>query len=462
MGLLVGILAGYYGSFIDNLFMRLTDIFFAFPRLVLALALSAVLGAGLFNAVFAIVISAWPPYARQARAEVLTIMETDFIKAARLSGASDFRIIFHYILPLCMSSAFIRLALDLSGIIIIAAGLGFLGLGIQPPTPEWGAMISEGRQYISTAWWISIFPGLSILFMSAAFTLLGDGLRDTFDPKRSCQTMTIPLLELENLSVFYQGCGVVKDVTLTLNYQQKIAIVGESGSGKTQLARAIAGILPDRAQVTSKRFLFSSSELTMLSRRARQAMRGREIAMIMQDPHYSLNPVMRIGEQITEVYRYHFNLPQKVARQHALKALSRLHINDPEKVFNAWPHQISGGMGQRVMIAMMMAASPKLLIADEPTSSLDSSTSIRVINELDQLFNQHKMSLIFITHDIELATRFCDDIIVMYRGQIVEKLRANLIQHAQHPYTQGLLNCIPRAGNLPERLPTLHTGAMVI
>lgn len=184
VGLLVGILAGYYGGVIDTLFMRITDIFFAFPRLVLALALSAVLGAGLFNAVFAIVISAWPPYARQARAEVLTIMEMDFIKAARLSGASDMRIIVHYILPLCASSAFIRLALDLSGIIIIAAGLGFLGLGIQPPTPEWGAMISEGRQYISTAWWISLFPGLSILLMSAAFTLLGDGLRDTFDPKK--------------------------------------------------------------------------------------------------------------------------------------------------------------------------------------------------------------------------------------------------------------------------------------
>ncbi|MBY4954562.1 ABC transporter ATP-binding protein [Pantoea sp. DY-17] len=270
--------------------------------------------------------------------------------------------------------------------------------------------------------------------------------------------MTSPLLELEKLSIAYQNRRVVNEVSLTLNYQQKIAIVGESGSGKTQLARAIAGILPDQAQVTSQKFQFADQNVTALSRRARQAMRGRQIAMIMQDPHYSLNPVMQIGEQIAEVYRYHFGTPRQLARQKALESLEKLHIKDPEKIFKSWPHHISGGMGQRVMIAMMMAASPKLLIADEPTSSLDGSTALRVIEELDQQFKQHDMGMIFITHDLDLATQFCDQIIVMYLGNIVETLAAKRVDEAQHPYTQGLLKCIPRAGQMPDRLPTLREG----
>ena len=185
LGLVIGTIAGYMGGWVDEVLMRLTDIFLAFPRLILALAFVAALGAGIENAVLAISLTAWPPYARIARAETLTIRSADFIHAIRLQGAGPLRIITRHIWPLCISSLMIRVTLDMAGIILTAAGLGFLGLGAQPPSPEWGAMISEGRKYILDYWWVATMPGLAIFAISLAFNLLGDGLRDVLDPKES-------------------------------------------------------------------------------------------------------------------------------------------------------------------------------------------------------------------------------------------------------------------------------------
>lgn len=183
VGLLVGTVAGYTGGILDIVLMRITDIFLAFPRLVLALAFVAALGAGIENAVLAISLTAWPPYARIARAETLTIRNSDYISAIRLQGAGPLRIITKHIWPLCISSLIVRVTLDMAGVILAAAGLGFLGLGAQPPSPEWGAMISEGRKFILDHWWVATMPGLAIFTVSLAFNLLGDGLRDLLDPK---------------------------------------------------------------------------------------------------------------------------------------------------------------------------------------------------------------------------------------------------------------------------------------
>jgi peptide/nickel transport system permease protein len=185
VGLLVGTAAGYLGGWLDVTLMRITDIFLAFPRLVLALAFVSALGAGIENAVLAIVLTAWPPYARIARAETLTIRRADYIHAVQLQGAGSMRIITRHIWPLCISSLIIRVTLDMAGIILTAAGLGFLGLGAQPPSPEWGAMISAGRKFILDHWWVATMPGLAIFTVSLAFNLLGDGLRDVLDPKKN-------------------------------------------------------------------------------------------------------------------------------------------------------------------------------------------------------------------------------------------------------------------------------------
>lgn len=183
LGLLIGTVAGYFGGWIDATLMRLTDIFLAFPRLILALALVAVMGPGIENAVLAIALTAWPPYARVARAETLTVRSSDYIAAIRLQGASAPRIIAGHIVPMCLPSVIIRVTLDMAGVILIAAGLGFLGLGVLPPTPEWGLMISSGRKYLFEQWWVATMPGLAIFIVSLGFNLLGDGLRDVLDPR---------------------------------------------------------------------------------------------------------------------------------------------------------------------------------------------------------------------------------------------------------------------------------------
>ena len=187
LGLLIGTVAGYFGGWIDAALMRLTDIFLAFPRLILALALVAVLGPGIENAVLAIALTAWPPYARVARAETLTVRSSDYIAAIRLQGASAPRIIAGHVVPMCLPSVIIRVTLDMAGVILIAAGLGFLGLGVLPPTPEWGLMISSGRKYLFEQWWVATMPGLAIFIVSLGFNLLGDGLRDALDPRESGQ-----------------------------------------------------------------------------------------------------------------------------------------------------------------------------------------------------------------------------------------------------------------------------------
>ena len=183
IGLAVGTIAGYFGGWIDAVLMRVTDIFLAFPRLILALALVAVLGPGIENAVLAIALTAWPPYARVARAETLTVRNSDYIAAIRLQGASSTRIIAGHVVPMCLPSVIIRVTLDMAGVILIAAGLGFLGLGVQPPLPEWGLMISSGRKYLFEQWWVATMPGLAIFIVSLGFNLLGDGLRDVLDPR---------------------------------------------------------------------------------------------------------------------------------------------------------------------------------------------------------------------------------------------------------------------------------------
>jgi peptide/nickel transport system permease protein len=187
IGLLVGTVSGYAGGWLDAVLMRITDIFLAFPKLVLALALVSALGPGIENAILAIAVTSWPPYARIARAETLTFRNSDFIAAVRLMGASPFRIVLRHIMPLCLSSLIVRVTLDMAGIIITAAGLGFLGLGAQPPMPEWGAMIADGRRFILDQWWVAAAPGAAILIVSLGFNLLGDGMRDALDPREAGQ-----------------------------------------------------------------------------------------------------------------------------------------------------------------------------------------------------------------------------------------------------------------------------------
>ncbi|MER9873271.1 ABC transporter ATP-binding protein [Mesorhizobium sp. M0195] len=266
------------------------------------------------------------------------------------------------------------------------------------------------------------------------------------------------LLEVDDLRVtFPTRTGLIEAVrgfSFSLG-RERLGIVGESGSGKSQTGRAIMGVTPPQAEVTAKTLAFDGIDLLAASPRERRALRGKRIAMILQDPKYSLDPVMSIGRQIVETLRTHETVSKAEARDRALAMLEAVQIRDPARVFDLHPHEVSGGMGQRAMIAMMLIAGPEMMIADEPTSALDVTVQLDVLGILDRLVSERGMGLIFISHDLRLVSSFCDRVIVMYAGKVVEQLKASELGRAQHPYTRGLLNCMPKIGADRHPLPVL-------
>lgn len=266
------------------------------------------------------------------------------------------------------------------------------------------------------------------------------------------------LLTVENLKVEYPTrtglIQAVRGVSFTLG-RERLGIVGESGSGKSQTGRAIMGLTPSQARISADRLEFSGINLMRATPRERRALRGGRIAMVLQDPKYSLNPVMTIGRQIVETLKTHTAVTHADARRRALDMLEAVQIRDPERVFNLYPHEVSGGMGQRVMIAMMLVCGPELLIADEPTSALDVTVQLEVLSILDRLVRERGMGLIFVSHDLRLVSSFCDRVLVMYAGRVVEELKAGELSQARHPYTCGLLDCVPKIGERRHPLPVL-------
>lgn len=274
--------------------------------------------------------------------------------------------------------------------------------------------------------------------------------------------MNTPLVDIEDLRISFPmegGAGeieVVRGVSFQLG-REKLGIVGESGSGKSISTRALLGVLPPHARVRAKRLSFDGIDLQTASPRDMRKLRGNRIGMILQDPKYSLNPVMQVGKQIVEAIRA---ASSKVSKKQAIKAtidiLDAVQIRDPERVFGLYSHEVSGGMGQRIMIAMMLVREPDLLIADEPTSALDVTVQTQVLSIMDELVTRGGMGMIFISHDLALVSQFCDRILVMYAGRIVETLSAKDLADAQHPYTKGLLSCMPRINGSLDPLPTLQ------
>lgn len=270
--------------------------------------------------------------------------------------------------------------------------------------------------------------------------------------------MEAPLLEVENLSVrFHTPTRVVEAVrglSFTLG-REKLAIVGESGSGKSMTGRAILDLVPWPGEVLADRLAFRGQDMRAMSKSARRALRGKHISMVMQDPKFSLNPVMSVGDQIAEAYRVHQRASRAEARDKALAMLEAVQIREPGRVYDLYPHEVSGGMGQRVMIAMMLIGEPDVLIADEPTSALDVTVQAQILDILDQLVTERGMGLIFISHDLPLVSAFCDRVIVMYAGRVMEALDAKALRQGKHPYTQGLLGCLPDLDHPKHRLAVL-------
>ena len=269
--------------------------------------------------------------------------------------------------------------------------------------------------------------------------------------------MTAQLL-VEDLRVRFHTAHRVIDAVRGVSFtvgREKVGIVGESGSGKSLTARAILRLTPPQAKVTASTLRFQELDLAAATERQMLKVRGRRISMIMQDPKFALDPVMRVGDQIAEAIPADRRAGRAQDRERVLEMLNSVQIRDPKRVFGLYPHEVSGGMGQRIMIAMMLMPEPTLLIADEPTSALDVTVRLRVLAILDELAAQRHLGLIFISHDLNLVASFCDRVLIMYAGRIVEECAASELAHAKHPYTRGLLASLPRVGDTRNRLPVL-------
>lgn len=279
------------------------------------------------------------------------------------------------------------------------------------------------------------------------------------------------LLDVKNLRVSFSGMRstvqAVRGISFSLR-RQKVGIVGESGSGKSMTGRAILRLTPKTAQVEADRMHLGGIDILAMSEARMRQIRGGHASMILQDPKYSLNPLMQVGQQIAEAYRLHHHAPRAEARERALAMLEAVHIRDPQRVYNQYPHEISGGMGQRIMIAMMLIPEPQLIIADEPTSALDVTVRNQVLTILEEQLERRQAGLLFISHDLNLVAEFCDRVLVMYAGRIVEDLPAEMLGEACHPYTRALLTSLPGIDHptdvlkVPERSPDWLDGPVYV
>ena len=467
LGFGIGLVAGFYGRWVDTTLMRLGDIQLAFPFVLFAIAVLAVSPERTpLHLILVLSISSWVIYARVVRSKVLSEREKDYAQAARALGASRPRVLFRYVVPNVWQVLPLIALLDLGFLVIVESLLSFVALGLSPPTPSWGSILADGRQYMMITPWMAIFPGLAIVVTVLSISLFADGLADFFDPKLAhgkfsrvplpgparppvTENGHVPLLSVRNLTtVFPTRSGpiaAVRDVSVDLARGEVLGIVGESGSGKSTLGLSIIQLLDAPGRVAQGEIVFLGEDLARVSNTEIAALRGAKLGMIFQDPGASLNPVLTVGAQLHETLRQHRKLPPAAAREAARQALAAVHIADPQRVLRAYPFQLSGGMQQRVMIALAMASLPDLLILDEPTSALDVTTQAQLLDELTALRERLGTSMIFISHDIALLAGIAETIVVMYAGQICERgPRAAVIEAPQHPYTQALLNAVER------------------
>ncbi|MHB1776612.1 MAG: dipeptide ABC transporter ATP-binding protein [Acidimicrobiales bacterium] len=483
----LGLVAGFFRGAVDAVIMRAMDALFSFPPLILALTVAALLGSNINDAAIAIAIVFVPSFVRLLRGEVIAVREETYIEAARSLGARSRRLMGRHVAPNVASPVIIQVALALGFALLAEAGLSYLGIGEQPPTPSWGGMLQEGFQFIGQSPWALIFPGVAIMLTVLAFNLVADGLRDSLGRERPKGARLVPtpaderamgrlarlraqvrsgdaaatangadrpgpgeaLLAVRGLEVSFRSrtgwTPVVEDAAFSLERGRTLGLVGESGSGKTVSALAVMGLLPPKVSRVAGSVRFEGRELTTLSPSALRRIRGGEVAMIFQEPMTSLNPAFTVGNQIAEQVRAHRHLSRADAWKVAVEMLERVEIPHAATRARDYPHAFSGGMRQRVMIAMALSCSPKLLIADEPTTALDVTTQAQIIEILHQLQREEEMAMIFVTHDLGVIADVADDVVVMYAGQIVEHAAsARLFRHPRHPYSEALLDSIPQ------------------
>ncbi|MDN5787409.1 dipeptide/oligopeptide/nickel ABC transporter permease/ATP-binding protein [Pseudorhodobacter sp.] len=480
LGATIGIVAGFYGGKTDNIIMRGVDMLMAFPYILLALAIVAALGPGLMNALIAVSAVNIPFFARNIRGVTVGIAHKEFVDAARLSGMGDLRIIATEVLPNVIPVIVIAISTTVGWMILETAGLSFLGLGSQPPQADLGSMLGEARSALITNPNTSIIPGAMILIIVMAINLLGDGVRDALDPRLKSGALSRPmpatrvdrkapiptasddaLLALRDLHTQFHVKGrvykAVGGVDLSVRPGECLGIIGESGSGKSVTALSVMGLVASPPGViTGGAVYYQGQDLVGAPYETLRRLRGDSVAYIFQDPQATLHPLYTIGDQLIEAVRVHHPKGKAEARAHAIDLLKSVRIPNAEDRINSYPHELSGGMRQRVGIAMALANDPEVIIADEPTTALDVTVQAQILSLLDDLRRERGLAIIFITHDFGVVAQLCDRVAVMYAGRIVEEGPTEAILNtAAHPYTARLMACVPELGGGRRRLAAI-------
>jgi peptide/nickel transport system permease protein len=492
----LGLVSGYFRGRVDNVMMRINDAGLSFPPLALALAIAGVLGVGVGNVALALAAVLVPTFTRLIRGQALAVREETFVDASRSIGTPTWLVMSRRVLPNVRSPIIVQASIALGAALLAEAGLSYLGLGAQPPTPSWGSMLREAYDTaLFSHGWQLIPPGATIAITVIAFNTIGDGLRDALGIARPTRTRpklrlrgrsgsarrsrhrrglttvqraVVPapaasdeLLAVEGLTVeLATPAGVVRivdDVSLAVPERGMLGLVGESGSGKTVTALSLMRLLPSPPwQITAGSARLAGTDVFGLGFNDMRALRGRDVAMVFQDPMTSLNPAFTVGDQIVEAIRAHEEVSRKEARRRAAELLARVGLPDTERNLGAYPHQLSGGMRQRVMLTIALACRPKLLIADEPTTALDVTIQAQILDLLRSLADEMGLAVIFVTHDLGVVADLCHSVAVMYAGQIVEHgTVAEVFAAPRHPYTAGLLAAAPHAERIGGALPVI-------
>ncbi|MFJ8666277.1 dipeptide/oligopeptide/nickel ABC transporter permease/ATP-binding protein [Streptomyces sp. NPDC093600] len=480
IGVTLGLASGFLGGFVDWLTTRTADLLFALPGIIIVLVVLSVFPGNLHAAMITFGILGSPGLIRVLRSQTLSVREELYVAAAKVAGLTSAQILRRHILPRMTSMVIVQAALFAAIVVIIQAGLGFLGLGAQPPHPSWGGLVADASQAIDRAPWMLVPAGVPLVITVMALGLLGDAIRDAATQRWSFSTMaghaaarsaranTEPstgedasppdpgaLLSVRNLSIEIAGTPVVQGVSFDVQPGETLGVVGESGCGKSVTSLGVLGLIPGGGRITGGRVVFDGVDLAG-SPAALARVRGSGIAYVSQEPMVALDPTYTVGQQLAEAVRRHHRCSGRAARDRVRELLTMVNIPDPAVVARRYPHQLSGGMAQRVAIALALAGDPQLLIADEPTTALDVTVQAEILALLRKLQAETDMAVLIVTHDWGVVADLCHRSVVMYAGQVVEQADVEaMFTRPFHPYTAGLLAANPHLAGDGEALPTI-------
>ena len=478
IGILVGLIAGYSTNWLDRVISVLVDILMSLPGIVVMFAVLALFNNNLAAAMVTLGLFSSGGLVRVVRAATKATREELFVSAARVSGIGTMRILLRHITPRLVGPVVIQVSLFAGLALVVQSGLGYLNMGVVAPAPSWGGMVGEASHVLSQSKWLLVPSGGIIALTVLALGLIGDAVRDVTaesvsrsggmrirQPRANASATSAgqkqALVLVDNLTISFvenrQLTTVVHGISFQINPGELVGLVGESGSGKTVTVMAMLGLLPSNAQVNADNLIFDGQPLVGLTNKQWRPVRGTGIGLVSQEPMMALDPCFTVGHQLTEAVSAHGGFTRRAARARALELLGDVRLPHPDQVMSQYPHELSGGMAQRVVIAIALAGSPRLLLADEPTTALDVTVQAEILDLLRLLRDEHGMAILLVTHDLGVVADFCERAAVMQNGHIVEENDvANLFARPEHEYTRALIEATPSLVDLDEEKEALN------